>query len=261
MSLKYLMKCKLLAYNRDSTFFQDIAFSINESKGSQKYNLQELVRYFKKFYLDIVELEIDEEILGLKEYLKFNEERDFIDISELIAGIAAQCVKKKFYLDIMQNGLVEDDQKVMFNILNNRIISKNDSISNDDYSYDDKIALSINIDIINNENKSLKLSNESYIKKYNELFTNHHKLEQNFDEMQQKYNDLMISSSFNDKISVDSQKNICNNQIDDYVNLSILFSEIKGKLEAKEQTLLKVRDEKDRIYLELSKKNLNNRII
>ena len=81
----------------------------------------------------------------------------------------------------------------------------------------------------------------------------HHKLEQNFYDLGQKYNEMFMSSIIQEKTSVESQKN---SNVDDYIDLSIQLSEIKGKLETKEQTLLIVRYEKDRIYLELSKKNL-----
>ena len=172
-----------------------MAFSITESDTSQKYNLLELVKYFKKFYLLVVEVEIDEEAFGLKDYLIFKEESELIEISELIAGIAAQCVNKEYYLEIMQNDLLEDDQKVMFNILD-QIIAKNDKNSNDECLHEDKACLFIKTELIEIENKNLKISNDSYLKKIHELAITHHKLEQNFYDLEQKYNEIFMVTSF-----------------------------------------------------------------
>ena len=206
------------------------------------------------FYIDFMGVHIFEEELGLNNYLTFEKENDFIEISQIIAAIAAQCSNKEFFIGIMQNELSDDDQKVMFNILNS-IIYKKENLSNDEINHEDKVPLSLKFDVIESENKSLRLSNESYIKKLADLIINNNKLEQNLSELEQKYSDLLISSTLNEKNSVDSQKNVSSSSIDDCVNLSIQLSEIRGKLEAKEQVLLKVKEEKDKIYMDLSKKN------
>ena len=156
----------------------------------------------------------------------------------------------------MQNDLVSYDQKVMFNILDKVLSGPENNSFDENNHHEDKSALLLKIDMLEAENKTYKEKNQSQSNKINELITTNNRLEQNYYEMEQKYNDLMISTSMHEKTSVDSQKNFGTTQLEDFVNLSIQFSELKGKLEAKEQTLLRIKEEKEILYLDLSKKNL-----
>ncbi len=160
----------------------------------------------------------------------------------------------------MQNNLDEDDQNIMFNILSSRIVVKYESPINNEDNHEnlseDKNTLVNKIELLENENQKLKISNDNWIEKYNKLLLTNSNLEHSYAELEQKYSELLISTSNADNKSVDSQKTEKNNQLEELVNLSIQLSEIKGKLEAKEQIIIKLKDEKEKTYMDLSKKIL-----
>jgi hypothetical protein len=168
--------------------------------------------------------------------------------------MAAQCEKRGEFLQIMQN-MNSEDSNELFNILTERISSytenKNDTKNEDSYEEDEYAALYLKIEKLESENLKLLKKIDDNNLKINELHKTNYEYELNNKELEAKYHELI--NTFESKNNHMSHKE----NIEESLQLSIQLSELKGKLDAKEKNLIKIKEEKEKIYEE-SKTKIHN---
>lgn len=226
---------------------------------SNIYNLQKIYKQIQKFYLEIIGIELEDDYIKMKKE-NLNEE-NFRKLAELLTGLSAQCDKRGEFLQIMQNMDYEDSTE-LFSILTERIsaYAESQDVSNnnilvqnnkeeENINSDEEENTGLYIKIENLELENVKLHEE--IKNLNNKVTDLTKTSYSFElalkESEGKYQELINSLEQN-------KNEVNNNNYEDTVNLSIQLSELKGKLEAKEKHLQKIKEDKEKIVEDLKSK-------
>lgn len=219
---------------------------LNESDSSQLYNMGIIHKYIYKFYKDVIGIEYEESFFNPKEAMELEGGDNFRKLFELITGIAAQCDKRGEFLHVMQNMDTEDSTE-LFTILTERISAytdteniKHDFKPNDNSDADENTALYLRIESLELENGKLHEEVKNTHDKISELTKSNFTFELQIRETEGKYQELV--STLENMNEVNNKKDF-----EDTVALSIQLSEMKGKLEAKEKNLQKVREEKEKL--------------
>ena len=210
----------------------------------------------KKFYKEIINIEYEDDFFDGKQAIETQSEIQFKKICELITGMAAQCEKRGEFLQIMQN-MDHEDSSELFSILTERISaytenSKIDNTKNEEsYEEDEYAALYLKIENLENENLKIHQQIEEQNKKITELNRMNYNYELSIKEQEGKYQDLINT--------IDMRNNQYNNKenMEESLQLSIQLSEYRGKLEAKEKNLAKLREEKEKLIDEYKTKIMN----
>ena len=230
-----------------------MALSPNDGIVTKKYNLNCIYKTIKKYYKEKLDIILDDKtkLFDAKNAVENKSEDEFSKLTELIAGIAAQCKKREFYLEIMQN-MTENEFSEIFNILTERLSNYseiNDDINNshnnqylddsEEEELKDKLELNNNIADLEMDKYLLNQKIINKINEVNELKILVDKKEKIIKESEEKYNILYESinldkiKQFNTTLNINS---------DDALNLTIQLSELKGILEGKEKNFNKYKE-------------------
>jgi chromosome segregation ATPase len=224
-----------------------------------------MYKHIRLFYKDIIGIEFEEDFFKPKEAVEQKNVSEFRKLTELITGIAGQCEKRIDYLHIMQN-MDNEESTELFKILTERISAYNDddvklkdfSMTEQSYAEEDEQAtLYLKIEKLEVENGRLHEEIKSMTNKIDTLTKSNFTYELMLKESESKYQELLNTLDHKTDIHGD-------NNYEDSVALSIQISELKGKLEAKEKNLQKIKDDKDKLdddtkqtILQLQKENEN----
>lgn len=256
---KFFWKCKInnlrliiLTCIRDDKYFGNLNLINNDLETTLQYNLSTIYKQIVYFYKEEIEIEFEDNFFNPKD----NKDSNFRKLAELITGMAAQCDKREYFLQIMQN-MENKDSTELFTILTERITAYTKEMridefkKNDESEEDEQTAFFLRIESLEIENyklqDELKNANEKIADLTKENYTN----ELNMKEMEGKYQELL--NSFENRNSDSFQKN----DLEEHVNLSIQLSELKGKLEAREKNIQKLKEEKEKIIDDYKNKLLN----
>jgi hypothetical protein len=159
----------------------------------------------------------------------------------------------------MQN-MDEEDSNELLIILKERITDyteKNKTTegnkNEDSYEDEDNAALYFKIEKLENENLKLHDQMEDLNRKITELNKSNYNYELNTKELEAKYQELI--HTFDSQRN--NQYNSSRENIEENLQMSINLSELRGKLEAKEKNLAKIREEKDKMVDEYKTKLIN----
>ena len=258
------MKCKLLLLtNRDDNFFKNINLLPDDTPSNKSYNLGLIYHRIENYYEYIIKTTLPESYFSPKDDSSDN----CVKLGELIAGISAQCNRREYYLNIMNNLnervsnelmqiLLElipvDDEKESNNSNNNLNKSsstnkeENENLANENAMLwiraenAEKECDKLNEEIVNLNNKIAELTKSNYT---NEL---------TLKETEAKYQELILVLEKRDNDQRDSQENYV-----EQMNYSIQLSELRGKLEAKEKSFNQYREEKEKAIEEYKHKIFN----
>lgn len=237
-----------------------MTLSMNNSDISKIYNLNCIKKKIQKFYKEIINVEFEDDFFEAKQAIETNSEHQFNNLVELLTGLAAQCERRGDFLQLMQN-MDEEDSNELLTILKERITDytdknkTNESLNKAEDSYEDEDNAALYFKIENLENENLKLHDqiEELNRKITEFSKANYNYELNNKELEAKYQELINT--------FDSQRNnqYNNNRenIEENLQMSIQLSELRGKLEAKEKNLAKIREEKDKLVDEYKIKLMN----
>ncbi len=203
-----------------------MALSPNKGIASKKYNLNCIYKRIKAFYKEKLNITAEENFKDFdsKKAVENNSDSEFLKLLELLAGISAQCDKREFYLDIMQN-MDEPYSSEILNILTEKItnyIEKENEINNC-INYLDNISHSLNSEdndlteinlILNEKIENLELGNTILNEKLNKLIENNKQIniekdsiEKKYKEYEEKYNLLIDSMNYeNNKKAIKKKK-------------------------------------------------------
>ena len=160
------------------------------------------------------------------------------------------------YIKIMES-MSTEDKSIIFEILTEKIPNKvnenekeyehNNSVNDRDLEEYNNMLLKI--DNLERENQELTITNQQLTLQIEELKSQILQINHNYFDLESKYNELAA------EIEYKNEKN--NKEYDDSVSLSIQLSETKGKLDAREIALVKLKDEKEKISSDFSQKVIN----
>jgi exonuclease SbcC len=186
---------------------------------------------------------------------------NFRKLGELITGISAQCDKRGYFLNVMQN-MDHEDSTELFTILTERISAYTEDMKieefrkNEDSEEDEQTALYLRIESLELENAKLHDEVSNLNLKVADLTRENYTYELTVKEVEGKYQELLNTLEHRNS---DMFKQ---SDLEDTVSLSIQLSELRGKLEAKEKNIQKLREEKEKLIddykmrlLELQKEN------
>jgi hypothetical protein len=225
---------------------------MNEGETTQVFNLNLLYKQIAQFYHSVIGIEFEEDFFSAKDASVEN----YRKLSELLTGISAQCDKRGFFLQVMQNMETEDSTE-LFTILTERISAYTEDMKieefrkNDESEEDEQTALYLRIESLELENVKLHDEVGSLNSKVADLTKENYTFELTVKEVEGKYQELL--NSFEHRNSDLFNKN----DLEDTVNLSIQLSELRGKLEAREKNIQKLREEKEKILDEYKGKLLD----
>ncbi len=233
-----------------------MTLSMNESDISKIYNLNLIKKKIQNFYKEIIFVEYEDDYFDAKQAIESRCEYQFKHLTELLTGLAAQCEKRGEFLQVMQIMDAEDSNELL-NILKERITdytenNKEENKNEDSYDDEDNAALYFKIENLENENFKLRNQIDDLNQKVTGLKKSNYNFELNNKEFEAKYLNLIDT--------LDQRNNqISNNRdnIEENVQMSIQLSELRGRLEAKETNLAKLREEKEKIIDEYKTKLLN----
>lgn len=189
----------------------------------------------------------------------------FTKLVELILTISAQCDRREFYLDIMQQ--MDDFYSTeIYNILTEMItnnlenLEKNKKFENsneeseesDLEEFNEKIKLKGLVKELENDKRNLNQKNERLIELNKNLEIEGNFKEKNLKEIEEKYI-LLVDSMNYEKNKVNNSSIDINNT--DSVGMSIQISELKGILEGKEKSYKKFKEEKEANITQLKYSN------
>jgi hypothetical protein len=217
-----------------------------------------MYKHIRLFYKDIIGIEFEENFIRPKEAVENDDISEFRKLAELITGIAAQCEKRADYLQIMQN-MENEESTELFTILTERISAYTDdgvkikdfSINEQSYIEEDEHAtLYLKIEKLEVENLRLHEEIKNLSNKVDSLTKTNFTYELMIKEGEAKYQELV--SSFEHKHHEHRNSDV----VEDSVSIAIQISELKGKLEAKDKNLQKIKEEKEKIIEEQKMKLL-----
>jgi chromosome segregation ATPase len=224
---------------------------------TQVFNLNLLYKKIKEFYQSIIGIEFEDEFFVAKD----SSVENFRKLAELITGISAQCDKRGYFLNVMQN-MDHEDSTELFTILTERISAYTEDMKieefrkNEESEEDEQTALYLRIESLELENAKLHDEVSNLNTKVAELTKENYTFELTVKEVEGKYQELLNTLEHRNS---DMFKQ---NDLEDTVNLSIQLSELRGKLEAKEKNIHKLREEKEKLIddykgrlLELQREN------
>lgn len=203
-----------------------------------------------KFYKEVIGIEFEENFFNVKD---LQSELNFRRLSELITGIAAQCDKRGMFLQIMQN-MENEDSTELFTILTERISAYTENMQitefkkHDESDADDQTALYVRIEGLELENGKYQEEIKFLNDKIADLTKQNYTLELTIRETESKYTELVNSIEHRNSDLFHKK------DFEDSVSLAIQMSELKGKLEAREKNLQKIREEKEKLVDEYKQK-------
>jgi hypothetical protein len=210
-----------------------------------------MYKHIRLFYKDVIGVEFEENFFKSKEAIEENDESEFRKLAELLTGIAAQCDRRADYLQIMQN-MNNEESTELFSILTERISAYTDDedVKVKDFSIteqsdgeeEEQATLYLKIEKLEVENLRLHEEIKTLTNKNDALTKSNFTFELIIKESEAKYQELVYSLEH----KADHRSSDTNN-FEDSVALSIQISELKGKLEAKEKNLQKLKEEKEKI--------------
>ncbi len=241
----------------DDHFFSNLSLILQDE--THHYNLSVIYQRIVKFYKEIIGVEFEDNFYKPKEKDPQLLPQNNSHLAELITGLSAQCDKRGYFLNIMQN-MDPDDSTELFTILTERISAYADdtkisefrrkgSVDISDEDEQTQTTLFLRIESLEIENA--KLSDE--IKRLSnvnaDLTKENYTRELNIKEMEIKHHELLSS--------LEHRGSDIRSDFEEQVNVSIQLSELKGKLESKEINIQRLKDEKEKLVDDYKSKLLN----
>jgi chromosome segregation ATPase len=157
------------------------------------------------------------------------------------------------YIKIMET-MSAEDKNIIFDILSEKLPTKvnenekeyehNNSVNDRDLEEHNNMLLKI--DTLERESQELTVTNQQLTVQNEDLKTQIVQINHNYFDLESKYNELAAELEYK------NEKN--NKEYEDSVSLSIQLSETKGKLDAREIALVKLKDEKEKIMSDFGQK-------
>lgn len=237
------------------------------SESSKIIAMSRIYNQIKLFYMEINEIKIeeDEEKFSIRQIIASEEDVDtdletqsLTILAELILGIAAQCDNRIYYLQIMENKLDEEHSKELLSILNERIskkkkdLPKSDYEERDSFDEDQQMYNLMKIENLNIENNKLQEEIKTLHDKNLDQSKQIINLEFTIKDLEGRYQEMVYNIDMNKQVSVSQTADLENE-----VGLAMQISEMRGKLEAKEQLVKKLRTEKESLIADFKDKIFN----
>ena len=252
----------LIINHRDEAFFSTVELSIIKSDSTILYNSYALFKHIKKYYYEVIEVEIESDFYNVKEAVGSSNKYNILPLVrlniinkikvELLLGVAAKCRRNNYYIDIMKS-MLDQDSRELLEILDERISRKkteSEIVRLRTEFEEDKELLSLKIDNLTTHNNNLREENNILSKKNDELTRSTYSQELNMKDLEAKYNELLVTL---EKHYTDTE--VKND--DETVVLSMQISELRAKLEAKEKSFVRFKEEHERFLNEHNTKLSN----
>ena len=149
-----------------------------------------------------------------------------------------------------------EEKNILFEILSEKLPSKANEDgdgeghnTSNERDLEEHNNLLNRIDTLEKENQELTQSNTTLLLQFEEVKMQLNQVNHNYFDLETKYNDLLAETELKNEKS--------NNEYEESVSLSIQLSEIKGKLDARELTIMKLKEEKEKTSADFNQKFQN----